>query len=141
MIKKSFIMVVFLSLICVPLLYSKDIIDDNGNETWDLKERWLDDKGKMPHVMFPHTFHQVKNDYVCTKCHDSDDGGPFTPPGEIKGIDYSNAAHHFCWSCHQTNNVTQVGHTCSKCHISGEYVPPVIPEAEPEPESGTESKE
>lgn len=120
MIGKSFLAIIFISLLCAPLIWSADIVD-NGTEIWDLKERWVGGEGKMPHVLFPHTFHQEKNDYVCTKCHD-DGGGPIKLPGKIEGITYSNAAHNFCWTCHLSKDVKQVAHTCSKCHTSEERV-------------------
>lgn len=99
---------------------SGDIYDKDGNETFNLKKRWLDGEGKMPAVMFPHSFHQEKNEYQCIRCHDSYDGGLFKPEGVIAGTTYKNAAHNFCWTCHESKGVVRVAHTCYRCHVGPE---------------------
>lgn len=89
--------------------------DGSDDEIFNMKERWAED-GKLDAVMFNHTFHQEMNDYQCTKCHETEDGGPIVFESEVKGTTYANNAHNFCWTCHKSKNVTAVGHTCMSCH-------------------------
>ncbi len=84
--------------------------------TINLKEAWnVNPEGKAQKaVIFDHALHQKNN--TCTDCHATDQGGKFTPPGEIKGMNDKNAAHKFCWTtCHVEKKVS-VGKTCTKCH-------------------------
>ena len=85
-------------------------------ETINLKEAWADKIGKPTQkaVIFDHALHQKNNQ--CTDCHETDQGGKFTPPGEIKLQTEKNAAHKFCWTtCHIEKNVS-VKKVCTKCH-------------------------
>ena len=78
----------------------------------NLKDAWNVKTQKA--VIFDHTLHRKEN--KCTDCHADDEGGKFTPPGEIKGSNDQNAAHKFCWTtCHAEKKVS-VGKICTKCH-------------------------
>ncbi|MDR0453928.1 MAG: cytochrome C [Deferribacteraceae bacterium] len=83
----------------------------NLKTSWNIKSEGKPQKD----VVFDHVLHQKDN--KCTdKCHATDEGGKFTPPGEIKGTNEKNAAHKFCWTgCHIEKKVS-VGKTCKKCH-------------------------
>lgn len=92
-----------------------------GPATINLQKEWGVTGGTKSAVVFPHQFHQTKNQ--CTECHMTAAGGAlksvktgaaFNPKGTIKGM--SNPAHNeFCWACHTKKNVPQ-GKACSKCH-------------------------
>ena len=86
---------------------------DPGAASINLKTAWSVE-GKQKDVVFDHVFHQTNNE--CTECHDTAEGGNFTPPGEFKGMDQKNAAHNFCWPCHNDKKVS-VKKVCTKCHV------------------------
>lgn len=92
-----------------------------GPETVDLQKAWNVAAPTKKAVVFPHRFHQSKNQ--CTECHMTAAGGAlksvktgaaFNPKGNVKGM--NNVAHsEFCWECHTKKNVPQ-GKSCAKCH-------------------------
>lgn len=84
----------------------------------NLKEAW-GVKATQKGVLFNHTTHLAKLNNKCDSCHSSPQGGTkIALQGEIKGANNKNAAHNFCWSCHdkypKPNNTP--GKTCTKCH-------------------------
>ena len=95
----------------------------SGPDTVDLGKKWVDGDPKKPAVMFPHAFHQTKNE--CTECHMTAEGGSLKSIKTGKEINFdgkigkgktSNDAHkEFCWECHVAKKVPS-GKSCSKCH-------------------------
>ncbi|MBZ4644365.1 MAG: multiheme C-type cytochrome [Deferribacteraceae bacterium] len=94
---------------------------DKGPETIDLSKAFNVEKTTKKPVMFPHAFHQSKND--CTECHMSPEGGKDLKNinnggklevGQIKGINH-NIHKEFCFPCHVAKNVPK-GKVCSTCH-------------------------
>ena len=112
LIKKVLLALVILSFAGVAAVTAADV-----PASINLKDAWsasLDSKTTQKAVIFDHALHQ--KDGKCTDCHATDQGGKFTPPGEIKGMNDKNAAHKFCWTtCHEEKKVS-VKKVCTKCH-------------------------
>jgi len=94
---------------------------EKGPETIDLSKVFNIEKTTKKPVMFPHAFHQTKNE--CTECHMSADGGK-----ELKNTNNGNPLvvkntkgtgndlhKEFCWPCHTAKKV-KAGKSCNKCH-------------------------
>ena len=82
------------------------------NEAWNVKQT---QKG----VLFNHETHIAKLNNKCDSCHSSPQGGTkIQLQGEIKCANANNAAHKFCWSCHDKTPKPNKppGKTCTKCH-------------------------
>ncbi len=84
---------------------------NNGPDTINLAEKW-EVKAKKPAVMFPHAFHQTKNE--CTECHATAEGGPLknldgktiAPAGTLKPGKKDKLVHdEFCFKCHKAKKV------------------------------------
>ncbi|ADD67718.1 cytochrome c3 [Denitrovibrio acetiphilus DSM 12809] len=101
--KKVLILTFMVPFIAVASIGPSEI---NLRETWGVQ-------GTRGDVIFKHEFHQDNNS--CTDCHKTDEGGKFKPEGEIKGMTNKNAAHKFCWTCHQSKHLPAVKR-CDKCH-------------------------
>lgn len=84
----------------------------------NLKEAWKA-KQTQKGVLFNHATHLAKLNNKCESCHSSPQGATkIKLDGDIKGANANNAAHKFCWSCHDKTpkpNKTP-GKTCTKCH-------------------------
>lgn len=89
-----------------------DKVQINLKEAWNVKQT---QKG----VMFNHETHLAKLNNKCDSCHSTPEGNSkITLTGDIKGANANNAAHKFCWTCHdkiEKPNKTP-GKTCTKCH-------------------------
>lgn len=89
-----------------------DKVQINLKEAWNVQQT---QKG----VVFDHNAHLAKLNNKCDSCHSSPNGGTkIELSGEVKGANANNAAHKFCWTCHDKTpkpNKTP-GKTCTKCH-------------------------
>jgi len=92
---------------------------DKGPETINLADKW-EVKAKKPAVIFPHAFHQTKNE--CTECHAADgslvsiDGKAIAPKGTLKPGKKDKVVHNeFCIKCHKAKKVKK-GSSCNTCH-------------------------
>lgn len=98
-----------------------------GPESINLAESW-GLTPKKPAVVFPHAFHQTKNE--CTECHVAADGGALknlkdggeldgkalVASGALKPGKTKNDIHDaFCWECHKEKKVPK-GKSCNTCH-------------------------
>jgi len=113
--KKSLVKKGLLALMILVFAYAIAVAVD-APANINLQDAWRETIGKTTQkaVILDHALHQKNN--KCTDCHKTDEGGNFTPPGEIKGMNEKNAAHKFCWlQCHEEKKVA-VKKVCTKCH-------------------------
>ena len=114
--KKVILLVMASMFVFSAIVYAQTV--PANNVRMNLKEEW-GVKGGQKAVFFDHTSHVAT--LKCDSCHSSATpkaGDKVKVTGDIKGANINNAAHKFCWTCHdqQPKPNKTPGKTCTKCH-------------------------
>ncbi|MDE7315974.1 MAG: hypothetical protein K2N11_09795, partial [Mucispirillum sp.] len=96
--KKIILLTMAALLAFVAIAYAQTVPADKLqiklNEAWNVKQT---QKG----VLYNHEPHIKALNNKCDSCHSSPQGATkIQLQGEIKGANANNAAHKFCWTCH-----------------------------------------